>query len=173
MKNLAKLGSLALSLPLLFACSGEAPQSVSSAPIAIAIHGGAGTITPQNMTPEREAEFEAALTEATEAGYAVLAAGGSALDAVEAAIRLMEENPLFNAGKGAVYTYEGRHELDASVMRGDTLEAGAVAGVTNIRSPFIAAREVMEHSRHVMLSGAGADEFARERGLEMVSNTFF
>lgn len=173
MKVISRIGAIALAVPFLFACSSEAPRTQITTPIAIAIHGGAGTITPQNMTPEREAEFKTALQEATEAGYQVLANGGSALDAIEAAIRLMEENPLFNAGRGAVYTYEGRHELDASVMLGNTFEAGAVAGVTNIRSPFQAARAVMEQSRHVMLSGSGAEEFAREQGLDMVSNTYF
>ncbi|RTE87307.1 MULTISPECIES: isoaspartyl peptidase/L-asparaginase family protein [Gammaproteobacteria] len=157
----------------LLACSDNEPNSVGDAPIAIAIHGGAGTITRDNLSREKEAEIREALTLATEAGYAVLESGGEAVDAVQAAIQVLEENPLFNAGRGAVYTYEGRHELDASIMLGDTLEAGAVSGVTNIKSPIEAARAVMERSRHVFLSGEGAESFAREQGLEQVSNTYF
>lgn len=154
-------------------CAEQAPMTNAERPIAIAIHGGAGTITRENMSPEREELFRQALTYATEAGYAVLEDGGSSIDAVQAAIQMMEESPLFNAGRGAVYTYEGRHELDASIMLGANGEAGAVAGVGNIKSPIAAARAVMEQSRHVMLSGSGAEEFARYVGLEQVSNTYF
>lgn len=142
-------------------------------PIAIAIHGGAGTITRENMSPEREAQFKQALQDALDAGYAILEQGGESIDAVIAAIQLMEENPLFNAGKGAVYTYTGEHELDASIMRGDTLDAGAVSGVKTVRSPIALVRAIMENSRHVMLSGAGAEQFASEQGLERVENSFF
>ncbi len=157
----------------LLGCAEEGKIANTERPIAIAIHGGAGTITRENMSPEREEQFRQALTYATEAGYVVLENGGSAVDAVQAAIQLMEENPIFNAGRGAVYTYEGRHELDASIMLGETGEAGAVAGVSTVKSPIAAARAVMEQSRHVMLSGSGADEFARHVGLEQVSNTYF
>lgn len=142
-------------------------------PIAIAIHGGAGTITRENMSPEREAEFKKALQDALNAGYAILEQGGESIDAVIAAIQLMEENPLFNAGKGAVYTYTGEHELDASIMRGDSLDAGAVAGVKTVRSPIALVRAIMENSRHVMLSGDGAVQFATEQGLELVENSYF
>lgn len=142
-------------------------------PIAIAIHGGAGTITRENMSAEREAQFEEALREATAAGYDVLAQGGDSLDAVIAAVQLMEANPLFNAGVGAVYTYTAEHELDASIMRGDNLQAGAVAGVKTIESPIQLARDVMERSRHVMLSGEGAVDFAKELGYDEVDNTHF
>ena len=145
----------------------------AGAPVAIAIHGGAGTITRENMTAEREAQFEAALREATAAGYEILQNGGESLDAVIAAVQVMEKNPLFNAGVGAVYTYNGEHELDASIMRGDTREAGAVAGVKTIASPIQLARDVMERSRHVLLSGEGAAEFARELGYEEVDNAHF
>lgn len=145
----------------------------NNTPIALAIHGGAGTITRESMSPEREAAFNAALTEALEAGYAVLEQGGDATAAVIAAIELMEENPLFNAGRGAVYTYDGTHELDASIMHGANRNAGAVAGVTRIQSPIRAAYEVMENSRHVMLSGVGAERFAMERELAMVHNSYF
>lgn len=157
----------------LLGCVDKDGPSNTEQPIAIAIHGGAGTITRENMSPEREEQYRQALAYATEAGYAVLEDGGSAVDAVQAAIQMMEETPLFNAGRGAVYTYEGRHELDASIMLGDTGEAGAVAGVTTIKSPIAAARAVMEQSRHVMLSGSGAESFARQVGLEQVSNTYF
>ncbi|RUO44029.1 beta-aspartyl-peptidase [Aliidiomarina taiwanensis] len=161
-----------LTIGLAACVDSDGPTSTEQ-PIAIAIHGGAGTITRENMSPEREEQYRQALAYATEAGYAVLEDGGSAVDAVQAAIQMMEENPLFNAGRGAVYTYEGRHELDASIMLGETGEAGAVAGVTTVKSPIAAARAVMEQSRHVMLSGSGAESFARQVGLEQVSNTYF
>lgn len=166
----------ALALATGFAASSAVPVSAAQAneqPIAIAIHGGAGTITRENMSPEREAEFQQALTDALQAGYAILEQGGESIDAVIAAIQLMEENPLFNAGRGAVYTYTGEHELDASIMRGDTLDAGAVAGVKTVRSPIALVRAIMENSRHVMLSGEGAAQFAREQGLEQVENSYF
>lgn len=170
----SRLMAIGLVTILLAACSDkEEVRTSGDAPIAIAIHGGAGTITRENLSRDREEEIREALTDATNAGYEVLERGGRAVDAVQAAIQLLEENPLFNAGKGAVYTYEGRHELDASIMLGDTLEAGAVSGVTNIKSPIEAARAVMERSRHVFLSGEGAESFAREQGLEQVSNTYF
>lgn len=154
-------------------CSDVSANTKAEYPLAIAIHGGAGTITRENMSPEREAEFERALSEATEAGYAVLEQGGDSLDAVIRAVQVMEKNPLFNAGVGAVYTYSGEHELDASIMRGDTLDAGAVAGVKTIESPIQLARDVMEQSRHVMLSGQGAEEFARQLGYAEVENSHF
>src|SRR5690554_1742835 len=157
----------------LVACAEESNQLDTEQPIAIAIHGGAGTITRENMSPEREELFRQALTYATEAGYSVLEDGGSSVDAVQAAIQMMDVNPIFNAGRGAVYTYEGRHELDASIMLGESGQAGAVAGVSTVKSPIAAARAVMEQSRHVMLSGRGAEEFARYVGLEQVSNTYF
>ena len=140
---------------------------------AIAIHGGAGTITRQSMTAERERAYRAKLAEALEAGRNVLAAGGSALDAVEAAIVVMEDSPLFNAGKGAVFTADGRNELDASIMDGRTLNAGAVAAVTHVKNPIRLARLVMERSPHVLLAGDGAEVFAREVGAELVPATYF
>jgi len=137
------------------------------------VHGGAGTITRDRMNAEAEAEYRRALQAVIDSGAAVLSAGGSALDAVERTIRLMEDSPLFNAGKGAVFTHEGRNELDASIMDGSNLAAGAVAGVTNIRNPITAARAVMEQSPHVMLTGKGASEFATEKGLEIVDPSYF
>jgi beta-aspartyl-peptidase (threonine type) len=137
------------------------------------IHGGAGTIERGSLTPEREREYHATLTEALRAGHAVLAGGGAALDAVEAAIRVLEDSPLFNAGKGAVFTAEGRNELDAAIMDGTGLRSGAVAGVTHVRNPINLARRVMEASPHVMLTGAGAEEFARTQGMELVDESYF
>jgi L-asparaginase / beta-aspartyl-peptidase len=139
----------------------------------LVLHGGAGTILPGAMTPEREAEYRATLEAALRAGHAVLAGGGSGLDAVAAAIVILEDSPLFNAGRGAVFTADGRNELDASIMDGATLNAGAVAGVTRVRNPILLARRVMEASPHVMLAGPGAESFAEQQGLEMVEPSYF
>ena len=140
---------------------------------AIVIHGGAGGITREKMTPEMDKEYRAALAEALNKGKKILSEGGSALDAVEQAIRVMEDNPLFNAGKGAVFNHDGKNELDASIMDGSNLAAGAVAGVMDIKNPITAARRVMTNSPHVMLSGAGASQFAKEQGLEIVPPEYF
>lgn len=137
------------------------------------IHGGAGAMTPQSIPPARQAEYQAALTQALMAGHAVLARGGSSLDAVEAAINLMEDNPLFNAGHGAVITADGRIELDAAIMDGATLQAGAVAGLHTVRNPIDLARAVMERSPHVMMIGEGAETFARQNGIAMVEESYF
>lgn len=139
----------------------------------LVIHGGAGTILKSQMSPEKEKAYTAALTEALEKGSAILNKGGSALNAVEASVRILEDHPLFNAGKGAVFTNEGQNELDASIMNGKTLEAGAVAGVTTIKNPISAARAVMEKSPHVMMVGKGAEQFAKEQGLEIVDPSYF
>jgi beta-aspartyl-peptidase (threonine type) len=139
----------------------------------LVIHGGAGTITRSSMTPERDKEYRAALEAALLAGHAVLAKGGTSLDAVEATIRLMEDSPLFNAGKGAVFTHEGRNELDAAIMDGRTKAAGAVTGVTILRNPISAARAVMEKSPHVLMSGRGAELFATQMGLDIVDPSYF
>lgn len=139
----------------------------------IVIHGGAGTIDPDKLSAEREAEYRAKLRESVDAGYAVLADGGSSLDAVQASILILEDSPLFNAGKGAVFTHDGTNEMDASVMNGETGEAGAVAGITTIKNPIRAARAVMEHSPHVMLAGRGAEEFCRTQGLQEVPPEYF
>ncbi|TNV19764.1 beta-aspartyl-peptidase [Buttiauxella sp. B2] len=139
----------------------------------IAIHGGAGAITRAQLSPEKELLYIKALSEIVKAGQALLEAGGSALDAVTEAVRLLEECPLFNAGIGAVFTHDGTHELDACIMDGNTLEAGAVAGVSHIRNPILAARQVLEHSPHVLLIGRGAENFAEQQGLEPVSPDIF
>jgi beta-aspartyl-peptidase (threonine type) len=140
---------------------------------AIVIHGGAGGMTKENLTPDLDKEYRASLQVALTAGKKILSEGGSALDAVEQTIRTMEDNPLFNAGKGAVFTHEGKNELDAAIMDGSNLGAGAVAGVTDIKNPISAARKVMVNSPHVMLSGAGASQFAKEQGLEIVAPSYF
>jgi beta-aspartyl-peptidase (threonine type) len=140
---------------------------------SLAIHGGAGVIARKALTIDQEAAYRAALGKVIELGGAVLAAGGQALDAVEAAVSAMEDDPLFNAGRGAVFTAEGRNELDASIMDGKTLMAGAVAGLTRIRHPVSLARAVMERSGHVMLIGEGAERFARTQGIEEVEPSFF
>ncbi|WP_343464995.1 isoaspartyl peptidase/L-asparaginase [Pantoea sp.] len=139
----------------------------------IAIHGGAGAISRAAMSAEKEQAFRAALHAVISAGQQILAAGGSALDAVTEAVRLLEACPLFNAGKGAVFTHQGTHELDACIMDGRTLDVGAVAGVSRIRHPILAARGVLEKSPHVLLIGAGAEAFAEAQGLEPVEPDFF
>ena len=148
-------------------------QMTDTSKYVLVIHGGAGTILRKNMTPEKEKAYKDGLQKALDAGNAVLKNGGTAMDAVEAAVRVMEDNPLFNAGKGAVFTNEGRNELDAAIMDGRTLKAGSVASVTTIRNPITAARRVMEKTEHVMLIGPGAEKFARQQGLEMVDPSYF
>ncbi len=139
----------------------------------IAIHGGAGAISRAQMTPEREREYVAALSTIVESGQKMLAAGASALDAVTEAVRLLEECPLFNAGMGAVFTRDQTHELDACVMDGYSLQAGAVAGVKHLRNPVLAARLVLEKSPHVLLIGEGAENFAISHGMARVDNDLF
>lgn len=160
---------LALISLLAFTDTAQAEQPA----FGIAIHGGAGTITRAQFTEEQQQAYEAKLAEAVNAGHAVLAADGEAMDAVIAAIQVLEGSPFFNAGKGAVYTFDGGHELDASLMNGADLAAGAVAGVTTVKSPIALARAVMEKSVHVMLSGKGAEQFASEQGLDLVDNSYF
>jgi beta-aspartyl-peptidase (threonine type) len=139
----------------------------------IVIHGGAGVIKRESLTPEREAAMRAVLTESLQAGHAILAQGGSSLDAVTAAVRVMEDSPYFNAGKGAVFTHDGKNELDAAIMNGRTREAGSVAGLHHVRNPISLARAVMEKSPHVMMIGAGAEEFAKQQGVELVPESYF
>jgi beta-aspartyl-peptidase (threonine type) len=139
----------------------------------MAIHGGAGTLPRANMSADAERRYRAGLKEAIDAGFAVLEAGGTSMDAVARAVVLLEDNPLFNAGKGAVFTLDGRNELDASIMDGSTLKAGAVCGVTRIRNPIELARAVMEKSEQVMLAGTGAEEFAAAAGFSFVPQSYF
>jgi L-asparaginase / beta-aspartyl-peptidase len=139
----------------------------------IVIHGGAGTLPRAEMSGEAERKYRAALSEAIDQGYAVMQDGGTSLDAVTRAVMLLEDNPLFNAGRGSVFTLDGRNEMDASIMEGRTLKAGAVCGLTRIRNPVGLARAVMERSEHVMLAGAGAEEFAASQGISFVPQSYF
>ena len=150
--------------------TGSKDESVE---FSIAIHGGAGTITRKNMTPGKENAYRSKLKETLNVGYSILNKGGTSLDAVEATIRIMENSELFNAGKGAVFTNAGTNELDASIMDGSNLKAGAVARVRTVKNPISAARKVMEETWHVMLSGDGADKFAKEQGLDIVDPNYF
>lgn len=139
----------------------------------LAIHGGAGTLLPAEFTPEKELQYKNALNEALQCGYAVLENNGSALDAVEAAVKNLEDCPLFNAGKGAVYNHQGKHEMDASIMCGETLKAGAVTMLRTIKNPVALARAVMEKSEHVFLCGEGAEQFARLVQVELADEKYF
>lgn len=141
--------------------------------VGFVIHGGAGVISRGSLTPEREAEYRKKLEEAVLTGYAMLEKGSSGLDAVEAAIKMLEDSPLFNAGKGAVFTADGKNELDASIMEGRTLKAGAVAGLHRVKNPISLARKVMENSPHVMMIGDGAEKFAREQNINFVDEKYF
>ncbi len=144
-----------------------------SAPYAIAIHGGAGAVPRAALTAEREAHYRQGLECALDAGYAVLEGGGSSLDAVATAVRILEDDPLFNAGHGAALSRDGAAELDAAIMDGRQLRAGAVASVRHVKNPVELARRVMEKSRHVLLVGAGAEEFALEEKFQLVPNLYF
>jgi beta-aspartyl-peptidase (threonine type) len=145
----------------------------SETPVAIAIHAGAGTIERSNLGEEQEKQIRAALDNAVRAGHQVLQSGGTSLEAITRAVILLEDTPFFNAGKGAVFNSAGKNELDASIMDGATLNAGAVAGVHNIRNPILLASKVMTDSRHVMLGGEGAETFARENNIEFADDAYF
>jgi L-asparaginase / beta-aspartyl-peptidase len=146
---------------------------INSNKIALAIHGGAGTILRSQMTAGKELAYTTGLREALESGWKILHGNGSAMDAVEAAVRSLEDCPLFNAGKGAVFTHDEKNELDASIMCGKTLQAGAVSFVRNVKNPISLARLVMQKTEHVMLAGDGAMEFAKENGVELVPDDYF
>jgi Asparaginase len=164
----------ALAAVLVMTMAGGAQAQEASRPRwAIVVHGGAGVIDRKDLTPEQDKAYREAMGRVATVGAEVLKAGGSALDAIETAIRILEDDPLFNAGRGAVFTAEGRNELDSSMMDGKTLAAGSVAGVTRTRHPISLARAVMEKSPHVMLIGEGAERFARAQGLEEVDNSYF
>tara|TARA_R110000751_G_scaffold12408_5_gene42570 strand:- start:18676 stop:19671 length:996 start_codon:yes stop_codon:yes gene_type:complete len=170
LKTLAAFAAAALFLG---ACATPLAPEPMAPDWHLAIHGGAGVILRENLSAEQEAEYVAALNEAMEAGAAVLREGGSAVDAVQAAVLPMENSPLFNAGYGAVFAANGTHELDASIMDGRDRDAGSVAGVMHVKNPILAARAVMDRSEHVMFAGPGADAFAQSQGLEMVENSYF
>jgi beta-aspartyl-peptidase (threonine type) len=148
-------------------------SSMKENKIGLVVHGGAGTIERGKMTPEREREYRAGLENALRAGWEVLQHGGSSLDATEAAVRTFEDDPLFNAGKGSVFSAAGVNEMDAAIMDGKTLKAGAVADVRHIKNPISLARLVMEKSPHILMSGEGAENFAKERGVELVDQKYF
>src|SRR5687767_6302072 len=141
--------------------------------ITMAIHGGAGTILKEDITPELEAAYLDGLREAVDTGYFIMSSGGSAVEAVKAAVIVLEDNILFNAGRGSVFTKKGLHEMDAAIMDGRSLQAGAVAGVKNIRNPVALANEVMQNSNHVFLSGEGANEFALKQGIRLEPDEYF
>lgn len=154
----------------------QAVQKQTSKPkenFTLVIHGGAGTLLKKDMTAQKEKEYKAVLNEALNKGYTVLKNKGTSLDAVVAAIKVMEDSPLFNAGKGAVFTHEETNELDASIMDGKTLKAGAVAGVKTVKNPITAAKIVMDKSPHVMMTGKGADDYAKSQGAEIVDPSYF
>jgi L-asparaginase / beta-aspartyl-peptidase len=169
MKSKSLFVRLFFSLSLLLMAAAVMGQSQ----YVLVIHGGAGNLSREGITGANEAAYHAKLEEALAAGESILKEGGSSMDAVVAAVKILEDSPFFNAGKGAVFNYEGQNELDASIMCGATLQAGAVAGVTNIRNPITAARSVMENSPHVMLMGKGAEQFAYDQGLEIVDPSYF
>lgn len=162
-----------VTVSLLALCTVSYANDKPEKPIGIVIHGGAGTILKQNMTPETEAKYREKLDEALNAGYSVLEQGGTSIEAVKTAIVIMEDSPLFNAGKGAVFTHEGVNELDASIMYSDDLSAGAVAGVSHIKNPILLADKVRTDSIHVMMAREGAEEFAKEQGFELVDTEYF
>lgn len=162
--------SLALISLLLWSLSSSAADKNN---IAIVIHGGAGNIKAAQLSPEQEAAYKKKLQEARDKGYAILAKGGTSMDAVVAAITILEDSPLFNAGKGAVYNFDGQHDLDASIMEGKNLQAGAIAGVQTVKNPILLARAVMEKSEHVFLAGRGAETFAKQQQLALVENRYF
>lgn len=162
-----------LSAIILTAGTNLFSQKTSMENFAIVIHGGAGTILKDSMSPQLEQQYKDKLNEALNAGYDVLAKGGTSMDAVIASIKVMEDSPLFNAGKGSVFNHDGKNEMDASVMDGKNLKAGAVAGVHTIKNPIEGARAVMEKSPHVLLSGEGADKFAKEQGLKIEDPKYF
>lgn len=171
MKNIST--SVLISFALLSSLMTTKNAQATEPKLAIAIHGGAGTISKIDMTPEKRAQYELKLQESVEVGYQQLKEGKSSIEAVIAAIQVLENSPLFNAGKGAVYTFDGTHELDASIMDGKTLQAGAVSGVRTVKSPILLAKKVMDESVHVMLSGEGAELFAAEQGIPLVENHYF
>ncbi|SEE01431.1 beta-aspartyl-peptidase (threonine type) [Tenacibaculum sp. MAR_2010_89] len=174
-----QITTILLLLLFLSSCKNDKKQKTKNTKdikqneFAIIIHGGAGTILKKNMTPEKEKAYQQKLEEAIKAGYSILKKGGSSTKAVEASIHIMENSPLFNAGKGAVFTNAETNEMDASIMEGKTLNAGAVAGVKTVKNPISAAIQVMNNSNHVLLSGIGADNFAKEKGLEIMDPSYF
>ncbi|WP_194777963.1 isoaspartyl peptidase/L-asparaginase family protein [Pararhodonellum marinum] len=180
MKKITHFFLISLLFLLVISCAENSAKSAENndlppenPKIGLAIHGGAGTIKRENMTPEREKAYREKLQESLEAGYAVLEKGGSSTDAVIAAVKVMEDSPFFNAGHGAVFTNEGKNELDAAIMEGASKNAGAVASITNVKNPITLAHAVMNNSPHVFMVGGGAEKFAMEQNLEIVDPAYF
>lgn len=170
---MARNTALRLAILALIGCGASRPGAAQGPPFMLVVHGGAGTIRREDMTPALDSAYRATMTQAIRAGYAVLRANGSALDAVTATITVLEDSPLFNAGKGAVLTNAGTVELDAALMDGTGLRAGAVAGVKHIKNPIALARLVMDKSPHVLLAGDGAEAFAKGQGMRLVPQSYF
>lgn len=167
------MNCLILSLPLMGAPAMTQAETLTAGPVAIAIHGGSGTINKGDFSEDQEREIRETLERAVRAGHGILSSGGTSLDAITQAITILEDSPHFNAGRGAVFNSEGENELDASIMEGEGLNAGAVAAVHNVRNPVLLARKVMTESPHVMLMGAGAEQFARDHGLTFEDDAYF
>lgn len=163
---------LVLQFPLWMSFA-QQPKAMKKFPITIAVHGGAGNLKKLALTPEQEEEYKLVLKQALDSGYQVLKNHGASPDAVTAAIRVLEDSPLFNAGKGSVFTHEGKNEMDAAIMSGESKRCGAVAGVTIVKNPVMAALAVYNDGKAVLLAGEGADNFAREKGLEIVDTSYF
>jgi beta-aspartyl-peptidase (threonine type) len=173
MKKYTSLTLLTLVTILLFSSCNHKNQEVKKPEYVIVIHGGAGNASNQDINEEEQQEYKKNLSEALTIGENILKEGGTCIEAIEKTINYLEDCPLFNAGKGAVFTHEGKNELDASIMNGADLNAGAVAGVGNIKNPISAAIEVMNNSEHVLLAGNGASEFAKEQNIELVDSSYF
>jgi L-asparaginase / beta-aspartyl-peptidase len=171
--HLIRCLAVALSTTAVYAQDPSPTSGMSKSHVALVVHGGAGTIERSKMTPEREREYRTGIENALRAGSTILRGGGAALDAVEAAVRVLEDDPHFNAGKGSVFTSAGTNEMDAAIMDGKTRSAGAVAGVEHVRNPITLARAVMEKSKHVFLIGSGAEEFAKRNSIELVDAKYF
>lgn len=170
MKNLIVLMIIGL---LMFSCNPKDQKSIEKPEWAVVIHGGAGNFNADAIPDSLKADYLDKMAEAIDSASQLLKEGGEAVDAVVAAIRVLEDSPLFNAGKGSVFTHDGHNEMDASIMTGNDLNAGAVAGLRHVKNPILAARLVHDKSKHVLLSGSGADEYARLKGLEMVDTSYF
>jgi beta-aspartyl-peptidase (threonine type) len=173
MKKLKRISIQLMVFVLMLNISALSQDKTDAKPFGIVIHGGAGNMKKGEMPLEKEKAYHKKLKEVLTAGYNILKNGGTSLDAVETVIRMMEDSPLFNAGKGAVFTAEGTNELDASIMEGKNLNAGAIAGVKRVKNPISLARMVMEHSPHVMMAGDGAETFAKKMGMILVSQEYF
>jgi beta-aspartyl-peptidase (threonine type) len=173
MKILKRISILLMVFMLMLNVSALSQDKTDAKPFGIVIHGGAGNMKKGEIAPEKEKAYQEKLKEVLTTGYNILKNGGTSLDAVETAIRMMEDSPLFNAGKGAVFTADGTNELDASIMEGKTLNAGAAAGVKRVKNPISLARMIMEHSPHVMMAGDGAETFAKKMGMTLVSPKYF